>query len=160
MTTKVLAQDAGPYVGATAEPATAGAEPVESKFPPPPRNVADRLITSGTILTGVGGLVTIIGGIVLGVGLNENDNCNDDDCQDDYFLPGAGGVLAGSTLLGIGGTALITGVILLSVGLAKRKKMERNKLAFDIRTKHGKVTLEPTFAASENGAVFGLSGRF
>jgi hypothetical protein len=55
---------------------------------------------------------------------------------------------------------LAAGVPLLTVGLVKRKKIKSGELGFNINTKHGKLTLEPVFAAGENGGVFGLSGRF
>jgi hypothetical protein len=114
--------------------------PIETK-PSPLRTKADKLIISGAVLTAVGGASLIVFGAVQAT-------------QDGYIelltLPG----------LQIGGIVLATGIVVLSVGLAKRKKMKRNSLAFDIKTKHGKVTLEPTFAASENGGIFGLSGRF
>jgi len=170
ITTPALAKDTVPNTGATADlptvvkaPATA---PVDFEPPPSPKNNADSLISSGAILTGFGGVFAAMGGAFFGAGLtdNENDNCYDDECDDSHatslYSPGTGKALVGITLLSIGGSALITGVVLLSVGLAKRKKMKHDILAFDIRTKHGKLTLEPAIAAGENGGVFGLSGRF
>jgi hypothetical protein len=123
---------------------------------------ARNLIEPGGFLTAFGGLNTIIGGALLGASLNEpDDTCNDDECGEEWFDYGpVMKTITGITFLSIGGTMFITGVVLLSVGLAKRRKMERNKLAFEIHTKHGKLTLEPAIAAGENGGVFGLSGRF
>jgi hypothetical protein len=126
--------------------------PVVSEPPPPLKTKADKLIISGAVLTGVGGIGLIIGGALI---KNERDNYDPDE-----WFAGLGAAIYSISLMPTFGVVLVTGIVLLSVGLAKRKKMERNSLAFDIKTKHGKVTLEPTFAASENGGVFGLSGRF
>ena len=129
---------------------------------------ADNLVVPGAVLTAVGGASLIVAGVLwrAGVKAEENDYCNNNECESsspgNWFTPapGLGFFMNGITFFCVGDAALVTGVVLLSVGLSKRKKMERNKLAFDIRTRRGKVTLEPTFAAGENGGVFGLVGRF
>ncbi len=128
--------------------------------PKPPETDANSFIVPGSILTVVGGAMTIIGGVLMRVGQDEYDEeCKKVECRMGSW-PGAEKQVPGIGLFVVGLPTLIIGVILLSVGLVKRKRMERNKLAFDIRTKRGKITLEPTFAAGENGGVFGLSGRF
>jgi hypothetical protein len=76
----------------------------------------------------------------------------------DQTWPGVN--LIGIPLLVPGSAVLASGIILLAVGYKKRRKMASEKLAFDIKTKHCKLTLEPAIAAGKNGGMFGLSGRF
>ncbi len=173
MATSVLAQDADPCAGVRCHDNSkcavrdsklvcvcdkgyqAEAEGSGCK-PKPPETDADSFVASSAIVTGLGALAAITGGVLIIAGNNE---CDGQEC-DDPLPPGTEKVVTGIPFLTLGGVMFITGVVLLSVGIAKREKIKREKLAFDINTKHGKLTLEPIIAAGENGGMFGLSGRF
>ena len=117
---------------------------------------ANNLVIPGAVFTAVGGAMSICGIVLMSIGQTTTTTTTETGSSSetsDWTGPGA-------ILLGMGGAILIPGLIMLPIGLKKRKKMEQDKLAFDINTKHCKLTLEPAFAAGENGGVFGLSGRF
>ncbi len=112
------------------------------------------LIVPGVILIAVGGAAIIAGAIITA----ENESSDADDIGD--AISAGYATMVGIPLLAPGIIVLATGAILLAIGLEKRKKIKSGQLAFDIKTRHGKLTLEPAIAAGENGGVFGLSGRF
>jgi hypothetical protein len=108
---------------------------------------AVNLIVPGFFLTVVGGAVSILGAVLMIT-----------DASDENSM--GFGVYYGSFILVPGSVVFGTGIALLTFGFVRRSQIKRDKLAIDIRTKHGKLTLEPIIAAGENGGVFGLSGRF
>lgn len=110
---------------------------------------AKNLIIPGAILTGIGGFAAVLGIVVIAQNQSAEDELSRGVGQSFAFV-----------FLFPGSMVLAGGVALLTVGLVKRKNMQREKLAFDIRTKHGKLTLKPALAAGENVGVLGLSGRF
>ncbi len=94
-----------------------------------------------------GSVLTAAGGLTIGAGIISDPTGMDGPMM---FL--------GS----IGMGALAISIPVLSVGLKRKKRVlaARSTSALKIPTRHGKLTLKPTFATDKNGLVIGLAGQF
>ena len=97
-------------------------EPVQQPPPEDPR--PRKLQLAGYGLLAVGGVATVVGGILGGVTLakqNELAGIHDYDSRVDLAARGKSLALGTDVLIFTGGALLLTGVILVAVGAAKRK---------------------------------------
>lgn len=104
------------------DPEPAKPEPV--KAPPPEDPRPRKLQLAGFGLLAVGGVATVVGGVLGGVTLskqNELADIHDFDTRVDLAARGKSLALGTDVLIFTGGALLLTGVILVAVGASRRK---------------------------------------